>query len=619
MRIISQIRKIDESELKILKKRLDITSAIYLFFIAILVFRLWYLQIHCGADYSVSAEKNRIRSQDIIAPRGTIFDRKDRKIISNRPSFNIVWLKEDSPDPDVILKKLSAILDEDISILLERIRKSADHPRFFPIRLKEDIDWKTLVYIENHHFQLPGIRIEPLPVRQYLYGDLASHLIGYLGEINTEELRKSSRKDNYKPGNLIGKVGIEKQFEKQLRGEKGRRFVEVDVHGYEQKQLELHKPLPGIDLGITIDIDLQSVAEQALTGKAGAAVAVEVNTGRVLALASSPPLRLEEFIGGISAQVYKDMLDNPLRPFFDKAIKGQYPPGSTYKVITAYAGLAEKQITTSTVFYCNGSLKFGRRRYNCWKRRGHGATSLNRALAESCDVYFYQVGKKLGVDKLAYYAEQFGLGTKTGIGLLHEKNGLVPTSAWKRKRHKTAWQDGETLSVAIGQGFNLATPLQICQMTAVLANGGILYRPQFIEKIIHPDDSISSTLKPIIDHRILDNPNHSAHLAVIRQGLITAVNHKKGTGGKAKMDDILVAGKTGTAQVVKVAQYRHMKEQDIPYKYRDHAWFTCFAPADKPLIAVTVLVEHGLHGGSAAAPIAKLIMKKYFQSKTKKQ
>ncbi|MBU4262138.1 MAG: penicillin-binding protein 2 [Proteobacteria bacterium] len=610
-RTVEKIHKIDEEELIILKKRVDIATALIIVFIAVLIARLWFLQIKKGEEYVKLSENNRIRIQQIQAPRGNILDRFGRVIITNRPYFNLVWTKEDAPNPDDVVKRLAQILHEDISNLLTSIREASGQPRYMPILLKEDIDWKTLVYIENHHFELPGVRVEAVPSRDYLYGNMASHLIGYLGQINKEELE--NRKDSkYQGGDLIGKMGIEKLYEKELRGEKGYRYLEVDVLGFEQQILRHQDPLPGNDLQLTIDSDLQLTAEKALEGVGGAVVAMDVNTGKLLALASSPPLQLNEFIGGISTKVWQEHLNDPLHPLIDKTIQGQYPPGSTYKIVTALAGLGEKIITPQTIFYCNGGLNIYNRRYGCWKPSGHGAISLQRALSESCDVYFYQVGQRLGVDRLAAYAESLGLGQKTGIDLENEKPGLIPTSVWKKKKKNESWQDGETLSIAIGQGFDLATPLQICRMTAALVNGGKLYKPQIIEAIKDPEGATIKKFQPDLLGTVYGSAQDRK---LIIKGLIDAVNTKHGTAGSAKISSITVGGKTGTAQVVRMAKFRSIPQSLLPRKYKDHAWFTCFAPAEKPEIAITVLVEHSGHGGSVAAPIAKQVLEEYFKDK----
>ena len=609
--VFSRIRKLDADELTPLKKRTDAATLVIIFFIVVIITRLWFLQIHNGGKYREKADNNRVRMLDIIAPRGNILDAEGRTIITNRPSFNIIWVKEDSPDPDEIIKKLSLIMNEEISVLLKKVRESLDNPRHIPILLKEDIDWKTLVYIENNHYDLPGVRIEVLPRRNYLFEDFGSHMIGYTGEINQEELDESQR-ENYQGGDQIGKRGFEKIYEEELRGEKGTQYMEVDAHGFEQRQLKGKEPLPGNDLQLTIDLDLQLEAENAMAGKAGAVIAMDVNSGRILAFASAPPLHLEDFSGGISTKNWQALLNDIKRPLVHKTIQGQYPPGSTYKIITALAGLAKGVITPNTVFYCSGSMAFGNRRYGCWKAGGHGPVSLHRALAESCDVYFYQVGLKVGVDALAEYANRMGLGHKTGIEFEYEKSGLIPTANWKKLAKGEPWQEGETLSIAIGQGFDLVTPLQVCAMTSALANGGILYKPFLIEKIIDPEGQVIKEFDPTVDVELV---GMNKYLALIRDGLVGAVNDKHGTAREARLKDITVAGKTGTAQVVTMEKFKETAEEDVAYKHRDHAWFTSFAPAEKPEIAVTILVEHGGHGGSAAAPVAKKIMEKYFAKK----
>ena len=609
--LYTKIKKIDTEELNQLKRRTDSATLVIIFFIAVIITRLWFLQIHSGSEYREQADNNRVRLLDVVAPRGNILDSEGRTIITNRPSFNIVWVKEDSPDPEEIIKKLSLILNEEIVVLLKRVRESLDNPRHIPILLKEDIDWKTLVYIENNHYDLPGVRIEVLPRRNYLYKDLSSHLIGYTGQINEKELAERKR-ENYQSGDQIGKRGFEKLYEEELRGEKGTLYMEVDAHGFEQRQLKGKEPLPGNDLQLTIDLDLQIEAEKAMAGKAGAVVAMDVNSGRILAFASAPPLNLEDFVGGISQKNWQALLNDIKRPLVHKTIQGQYPPGSTYKVITALAGLSKGVINPNTVFYCSGSMTFGNRRYGCWKEGGHGPVSLHKALAESCDVYFYQVGLKVGVDSLAGYANRMGLGHKTGINFEYEKSGLIPTANWKKLAKGEKWQEGETLSIAIGQGFNLVTPLQICQMTATLANGGTLYKPYLVEKLIDPEGRIIKEFGPVIDVELV---GMEKYLDLIRDGLVGAVNDKHGTGKEAQLQDVTVAGKTGTAQVVTMEKFKEVDEEDVLYKHRDHAWFTSYAPAENPEIAVTVLVEHGGHGGSAAAPVAKKVLQRYFMKK----
>jgi penicillin-binding protein 2 len=614
-RPLTKINKIDPAELKMLKKRIDIAMALIILSAVLLLTRLWYLQIYRGDEYAKLSEINRIRIQEIAAPRGNILDRTGQPIITNRPRFNVVWNREDAPDPDEIIKDLAKILHEDISVLLDRIRAAAENPRYMPTRLKEDIDWETLVNIENKHLALPGVRIEVMPSRDYLYGDFASHLVGYLGEISPGELEEK-RYAKYQSGDQVGKQGIEKVFEEFLKGEKGRNYLEVDVHGFEQRQMQLQDPYPGNDLHLTLDVDLQRVAEEAMGDRAGAVVVMEVNTGNLLVMTSTPQLRLQEFVGGISGTAWNRLLNDPLNPLLNKTIQGQYPPGSTFKIVTALAAISEGVITPDATFFCGGALNYGNRRYGCWKKGGHGTVDFHRALVESCDVYFYSVGMRLGVDNIAKYANSLGLGKKTGIELEHEKGGINPSTAWKQQRYKEKWQEGETLSVAIGQGYVLTTPLQLCRMTAAVVNGGTLYRPQMVQSVTAPDGRVLKTFSPISEGKILGS---AQSLARIKDALVGVVNSAGGTAKVVALPDVLIGGKTGTAQVVNLAQVGGLSEKAIPYKYRDHAWFTSFAPAEKPEIAVTVLVEHGQHGGSAAGPVAKAVYKRYFELKNGKQ
>lgn len=616
---VAKLARRDDNDLSGHKKKAFYSFVILIFFFAVVVTRLWFLQVQQGEYYSTLADSNRVRSVEIAAPRGNIYDRKGRELVTNRPSFNVVWLRENNKINDEWLKTLTRVLGQDASSLLEKIRKMSGVPGHIPVRLAEDIDWETVARIENNRMYLPEIKIEVVPLRIYHFGNLASHLIGYMGEISKAELDKADQ-TLYKGGDLIGKMGLERLRDRDLRGEKGHDNMEVNALGFEQQNLKGDEPLPGNDLQLTLDVDLQKIGEEEMAAKnrAGAVVAMEANTGRLLVMASAPELHLEEFVGGISQKAWQGMLDNPLHPLVNKLVQGQYPPGSTYKPITAFAGLAEGVITPDTTFFCPGFYRFGNRVYRCWKHSGHGTVNLKRALGESCDVYFYTVGQKLGVDRLARYAKMFGLGEKTGVEMEHEKPGLIPSSEWKKKRYGVKWHEGETLSVAIGQGYDLTTPLQVAVMTSVIANGGTLYKPSIVEQVKDADGKVVSSFQPEVLSRL---SGQGRNLKLIRDGMIEAVNSRRGTGREAQIDahGIVVGGKTGTAQVVRLAQYKHLKEADIPYEYRDHAWFTCFAPASNPEIVVTVLVEHGLHGGSASAPIAAKILNKYFEEKYKGQ
>lgn len=612
---IDDIAERDEGALDLLKKRLLGAAIVILVFFTIIVLRLWSLQVTYGKDYENRAYSNRVRIQQVVAPRGHILDRNGNEIVTNRPSFNVILIREDSHDLGDVLKRLAPILEKDVSELWEKIREASGTPRYLPIRLKEDINWETLAYLENHNHAFSGIRIEVQPVRVYHYENLAANTLGYLGSISKKELAKRDQ-TIYSGGDIIGKRGLERLRESDLRGEKGRNYSEVNAKGFEQQLLKSIDPLPGREIRLTIDVGLQQVAETFMDAgeKSGAVVAMEVNTGRLLATVSAPSIRINEFVGGISYKNWQALLDNPKHPLINKVIQASYPPGSTYKMVTAFAGLAKGVITEDTVFYCPGFYRFGNRTYRCWKHSGHGPVNLKKAITESCDVYFYQVGQRVRVDSLAEYAQKLGLGKKTGVEMEHEKSGLTPTKKWKEKYRNGKWQEGETLSVAIGQGFNLVTPLQMCLLTATLANGGRVYRPQLVETVVDPEGNVVESFKPEL---ISEVKGRDRYFRLIREGMVEVVQGKRGTARSVRIEGLRIGGKTGTAQVVKIAVYRHLKEKDIPYKYRDHAWFTCFAPADNPEIAVTVLVEHGLHGGSGAGPVARAVLSEYFRERLK--
>ncbi len=610
---IENIEERDEASLDLLKKRLLGVAIVVVFSFVVIVLRLWNLQITEGLEYEKRSYGNRVRIRQIAAPRGHILDRNGREIVTNRPSFDVLLLQEDSRDLGDVLKRLAPILNVDVSDLWAKVRDASSNPRYMPVRLKEDIDWQTLAYLENHNRDFSGVRIEVQPVRVYHYDDLAANTIGYLGAISKKELEEAD-KSIYSGEDIIGKKGIEKLREKDLRGQKGQSFSEVDAKGFEQKQLKTVEPLSGNEIRLTLDVDLQQIAESYMAAgeKSGAVVVMEVNTGRVLAAVSAPSIRIAEFIGGISQDEWKALLDNSKHPLINKVVQATYPPGSTYKMVTALAGLAKGVIDENTGFYCPGSYTFGNRTYKCWRHSGHGAVSLNRAIGESCDVYFYQVGQRVGVDSLAEYAQKLGLGQKTGVEMEYEKEGLAPTKKWKLKNRKAKWQDGETLSVAIGQGYNLASPLQICVMTSALANGGKVYKPKLVEQVVNLEGAIIENFKPEI---VSQTVGLDKYFKLIKKGMEEVVQGKSGTARNVAIEGLRIAGKTGTAQVVRLAQYRGLKEAAIPYEYRDHAWFTCYAPADNPEIAVTVLVEHGLHGGSGAGPIARAVLNQYFHGK----
>jgi len=576
----------------------------------VLLLRLLYLQIVMGEEYLVLSLNNRIRLQSIDPPRGLIYDRNNQVLVENRPSFDVTITLKDAHPVEKTINKLADYLDVPAQELLQKLSSSKSISAYKPIQLQQDIGRDALAAIEAHKYDLPGIAINVKLLRHYLNVKDAAHLIGYLSEINSTELSGGSY-PGLRRGDFIGKFGAEKAFEKYLKGTRGGRQVEVNANGRVVRVLKTVAAKPGQNIHLTIDHLLQKKAESLLQGVAGAAVAMDPGSGRILALASSPSFDQNYFASGMSHEQWDSLISNPFRPMENKAIQGEYPPGSTYKVITALAGLEEGVIDASTEFFCPGYHRFGNRIYRCWKRGGHGKVNIVKALAQSCDVYFYQVGQLLGVDRLAWYAKAGGLGSLTGINLGKEGKGLIPTAAWKKKRTGIPWQRGETLSVAIGQGFNLATPLQMVDLTSAIANGGTRYKPIILESITTADSRIVFQNKPQVIGKV---PLSEHSLELVRKGLWEVVNGDKGTARGSRLADIEISGKTGTSQVISRKKDDPRSEEERPAHLRPHAWFIAYAPSAAPEIAVAVLVEHGEHGSGAAAPIATELIKTFLRT-----
>lgn len=579
---------------------------------ALLFGRLFYLQIIEGKQLRRLSETNSIRLQGLDPSRGLIFDRNGTLLVENRPSFDLSIILKDAKPLEDTVGKLSRYLQVDATEIWDKIRSSKNATAYKPILLKHDIGRDLLAAIEVHKFDLPGVLVGVRPQRNYIEKQTAAHLIGYLGEINSSELRSGKYKDN-RSGDYIGKFGIEKAFERYLHGRRGGRQVEVNANGQVVRVLKTVEAEPGYNLFLTIDRDVQHTAEKMLAGRAGAAVAMDPQTGNVLAMASSPAFDQNAFVSGLSSQQWRELITNPFRPMSNKAIQGEYPPGSTYKIVTAIAGLEEKVIDATTTVHCPGHYRFGDRVFRCWKKGGHGKVDIVKALSESCDVYFYQVGQNLGVDRLAWYAKACGLGSPTGVNLDHESKGLIPTAAWKKRRTGVAWQKGETLSVAIGQGYNLTTPFQLLVMTAAVANGGVLYKPNLMESIRTAGGDIVRQKQPAMTGRLPVSPEN---LGLVKQGLWEVVNTRNGTAWIARLDYVEICGKTGTAQVVSRKKGETRSDEDLADHLKPHALFVAYAPARNPRIAVSVIVEHGEHGSSAAAPIAREMINTYLAATT---
>ena len=568
--------------------------------------RLWSLHVIQGSELRHLSENNRIRLLENPADRGMLLDRKGRILAHNRPSFEVYLVPEDVQANPEVLAKIAGMLNMTQDEIGEKIKAQKRRAPFRPVKIKSDIDWNELAALESNRVNLPGLLVDVRPRRAYDYGDLASHLIGYLGEVDENELRQS-RESPYRMGALIGKYGVEYRWENDLRGVDGGQQIEVDALGREVRPLGVVEPFPGNNLSLTIDLDLQKTAEDAYKDKNGALIAMDPKTGHILAMVSKPSF--EPFARNVSPEEWKTLVENPYHPLTNKGIQGQYPAGSIFKIVTAIAGLESGMITPNTQLHCTGAFSYGNRDFRCWKEGGHGTLSLHRAIVESCDIYFYQVGLKVGVDLIAHYANEFGLGKLTGISLPHEKPGTVPSSSWKKKRFGVPWYSGETLSFSVGQGYLLATPLQLLMLISGVANGGKLSLPQVVEKV---EDVYGNTLQEYPPVELGRADVSQKTLQIIQDALKGAVNEPHGTGSACLLKDVKVAGKTGTAQVVAMPEdFKRGEMNRIPLKFRDHAWFVAYAPFEDPKISVVVLVEHGGFGASAAAPIAKKVIEQY--------
>ncbi|HPJ96837.1 MAG TPA: penicillin-binding protein 2 [Syntrophales bacterium] len=577
--------------------------------LSILILRMWHLQVIKGEEMTQRSETNSIRICKIRPLRGLIMDRHGNVLVDNQPSFDIVFIPDKNRDLKLVAGKLKSLYQEQSIPLAEDLGRVHEDKSFAPVRLDKNVDVKKLALIETRSLDFPGVSIDVVPTRQYLYGEMMAHLIGYVGEISRAELEKHDPND-YEAGDIIGKYGIERFFDSYLKGQSGADEVEVNAHGKKIRSLRKIEPAQGYNLHLTIDAALQQTAWDAFEGRPGAAAAMDTRTGEILALVSSPSFDPNLFNGGISHQEWKKISSNPFHPMEDRAISGQYPPGSTYKLVVAAAALEEGIITPETTVYCDGTFHLGNRMFRCWQKKGHGRVNLHRAIVESCDVYFYNLGKQLGVDKIAYYAKAFGFGNPTGLPLAREKGGIVPTREWKLARKRQTWQAGETISVSIGQGFNLVTPLQLVSFYSALANGGVLYRPRLVSRIENPDGRVVLKSAPERKGRIPISPKN---LKILNYALWGVVNESGGTGYALRRAEQDVCGKTGTSQVVGLPMdERARRAKILSGAYRDHALFVCFAPYNSPEIAVSVIAENAGHGGSAAAPIARKIIDAYF-------
>ena len=589
-----------------LQQRIKYLRAVIICLFAILLFRGWHMQIINGAYYKRLAENNRIRTVTLPPLRGIIYDRHGEVLAKNAPSFNLGLVAADVRDLEKTIKRISPVIGLSAEDIKERIASGKDYDPFSPVIIKEGLSMREVALIESHAWNLPGIGIFIEGRREYPNTSLAAHLLGYVGEVTPSQL-KDEEYAGEPLGRIVGQNGVEKVYDRFLRGGVGKKNIEVDAAGHERRVLNVIEPVSGDSIILSIDLRLQKTAEEALGDRPGAVVVMDTGTGEVLALVSHPAFDPNVLSRRLSPRVWQKIAENPAHPLNNRAIQGTYPPGSVFKIVMASAGLEEGYISEDNKISCSGGMSFGRRVFRDWKPEGHGIVDLHKAITESCDVYFYQLGNRMQIDTIAKYASLFGLGELTGIDLPSEKKGLVPSTQWKIETKKERWYPGETLSVAIGQGFLSVTPLQQAVTVNTVANSGVVVRPRILRALISDRGKSLFAFPPVETNR-LNIREHT--LDVIRNAMHGVVNDPGGTGSAARSPFADIAGKTGTAQVI-----GRRGGGNQPFRFNDHAWFVAFAPVKKPEITVAVLVEHGGHGGSAAAPVARRIIEEYVKNK----
>jgi len=581
----------------------------------------WFVQGVQADKYRGLSEANALREIEMPAKRGLIMDRTGKVLADNQPAYRLQvdrivmkpLLKVDKQRRQKLEQFLATVLELPPQEVTARWEKeSAKLPASQPFPIAEDLTMSQVAKIQAQSIAFPEINVVPVQRRNYPYGTMAAHVLGFIGEVNDKELKQNQALEQ---GDLIGKRGVELMYDQYLRGKDGAEFWEYDADGRRLSEYApaRQQPVPGDNIYLTLDFELQRRAEQYFVENemVGSAVALDPRNGEVLAMVSSPAFNPNVYSKRFTPEVWKTILSNPFKIELNRAIQGLYSPGSVFKIVMAMAGLSEGVVGPDTSFNCGGSGVFHGRRFRCWKREGHGAVDVERALKVSCDIFFYQTGSRLGVDKIKDYANKLTFGTISEIDLDGERAGLVPSTTWAREKQNRKWYPSETISVSIGQGPLIVTPLQVANMTAAVANGGKVFQPHVVRYVdrVQQDGSYKRFRVPSkVTHEVTLAPNA---LRAVRQGLWDVVNAPGGTGSNAKVEGLNVAGKTGSVQVIAYSGW--IKASSLPFKYRDHAWFASFAPANNPQMVVVVFVEHGGAGGADAAPLAKLMFESRFR------
>ncbi len=574
----------------------------------LLLARLYWLQMVRYEHFRTLAENNRLRIRTIRAPRGAILDRKGRPLAETQASYDLICSPIDVTDLEGEIRLLSEIVEFDVEETLQKIRESKKISPYSGVTVARDLRLEQVSVIEFDREALPGFSIMVEAKRSYPLGLTFAHVLGYVGEVNTEELERSGS-GRLAMGDIVGKYGLERLEDNVLRGINGGRRVEVDAAGRDKRLVDEVPPRTGGVVRTTLDLDLQKAAAEAMGDRAGAVIAMAPKTGDILAFYSSPAFDPNSFSRGIRKAEWQALAGDPRKPMQNKGLQGTYAPGSTVKAFVALTALEEGMQDPKALIRCPGYLPIGNRVFRCWREKGHGGVDMYKGIVQSCDVYFYTMGLRLGPDRIAALEKGAGLGTITGIDLPGERKGLVPDTEWKKKVSREKWYDAERAILGIGQGAIHVTPLEMLAGYSSIASGGVVMRPRLVTSVVRMDGTVE-TRRPEELRRL---PWKEENVEFIKHALAGVVNDY-GTGGGAKLPGIEVAGKTGTAQVVSV-KGKMIKSENLAYDIRDHAWFVGFAPVSSPEICVVTMVEHGGHGGSAAVPVVKAVMQEYFRSK----
>ena len=575
--------------------------------LTVLVGRMYYLQVVESERYQMLAEENRINMRLLPPSRGRVIDRFGVPIAVNQQNYRVLLKAENAPDVSAVLDRLSMIIpisaDEKARVLKEIRRRR----KFVPVTVREFLDWEEVARLEVNTPDLPGIDIDVGERRFYPNGEAAAHILGYVGSPRPEDLSGDPLLEL--PGFKVGRSGVERAFDLPLRGRAGASQLEVNAFGRVIRELDRQDGDPGQDVVLTIDMVLQQQAMKRLGDEAGSVVVLDVKTGGIIVQTSTPSFDPNAFTEGLSTAQWRAVADNERAPLRNKALAGEYAPGSTFKMIVALAALEAGLITPQTSFFCPGFLDLGDGRFHCWRRSGHGHVELNRGIAESCDVYFYEVARRVGIDNIARMANKFGLGTELGLDTPGERSGLIPTKAWKRAVIGQPWALGETLVAGIGQGFVTTTPMQLATMTARMVNGGKIIRPHLARDVVTRGKL--ATRVPA-ETETIDVSPQNLKLMMDAMELVTSAPTGTAYAARIKTPGMSMGGKTGTAQVRRITMRERdggvIKNKDLPWRYRDHALFVGYGPVEAPRYAIAVVVEHGGGGSSVAAPIARDVM-----------